>query len=76
MPKDKGPELKKFMGKRLLIKLNGNRSVCGRLSGFDVFMNLTLEEAEEVVSSAESHPIGMIVLRGSSVIDMAVIDQA
>jgi len=75
MPKDKGPELKKFMGKRLLVKLNGNRSVCGRLSGFDVFMNLTLEEAEEVIPSEEARPIGMIVLRGSSVIDMSIIDQ-
>jgi small nuclear ribonucleoprotein G len=76
MPKDKGPELKKFMGKRLLVKLNGNRGVIGRLSGFDVFMNLTLEDAEEVISDSQSRPVGMIVIRGSSVIEMGVLDQA
>ncbi len=74
MPKDKGPELKKFMGKRMQIKLNGNRTVLGRLTGFDVFMNLTLEEAEESVSATETRAVGIIVIRGSSVVEMGVLD--
>jgi len=46
--REQPPDLKKYMGKRLSIKLNGNRRVIGRLSGFDVFMNLVLEESVEV----------------------------
>ena len=74
MPKDKGPELKKFMGKRLKVKLNGHRSVVGRLTGFDVFTNLTLEEAEECVSETETRPIGIIVIRGSSIVEVGILD--
>lgn len=61
MPKEAQPELKKYMSKRLSIKLNGNRTVTGRLSGFDVFMNLVLEEAIEEVSATEKHEIGVMV---------------
>ena len=75
MPKDKGPDLKKFMGKRMSIKLNGNRSITGRLTGFDVFMNLTLEEAQEEVSATERHELGVMVVRGSSVLEMGVLDR-
>lgn len=32
------PELKKFLDKRLSLKLNGNRHVKGLLRGFDIFM--------------------------------------
>ena len=64
------------MVKRLLVKLTGNRGVIGRLSGIDVFMNLTLEDAEEVVTDTQTRPVGMIVIRGSSVIEMGVLDQA
>jgi small nuclear ribonucleoprotein G len=74
MPKDKGPELKKFMGKRVSVKLNGSRTVLGRLTGFDVFMNLTLEEAEESLGAAESRPIGIMVIRGSSVVEIGSLD--
>ena len=33
------PELKKFMDKQLVIKMNGGRTVAGVLRGYDVFMN-------------------------------------
>lgn len=56
-----GPELKKFMEKRLAIKLNGNRKISGVLRGFDQFMNLVLDETVEEVSAAERNEIGMVV---------------
>lgn len=43
--KANNPELKKFMDKTLVIKLNGNRKIKGTLRGYDVFMNLSLEDA-------------------------------
>ena len=41
------PELKKFMDKRVHLKINGNRAVEGILRGFDPFMNLVLDETIE-----------------------------
>ena len=49
------------MDKNLKIKLNGNRNVQGVLRGFDQFMNITLEDTLELVSSTESNKIGMVV---------------
>lgn len=70
------PDLKKYMAKRVSIKMNGNRVVQGRLSGFDLFMNLVLEEAEEIVSgSAERLEVGVMIVRGNSVLQMECLDQ-
>jgi len=56
------------MDKRLSVKVNGNRRVSGILRGFDQYMNLVLDEAIEEVSAQERLEIGMIVLRGNSVV--------
>jgi small nuclear ribonucleoprotein G len=45
----------------LLVKLNAGRKVSGILRGYDLFMNLVLDEATEDISSTEKIPIGMIV---------------
>ena len=55
------PDLKRYMDRRLSIKLNGNRRVTGVLRGFDQFMNIVLDETNEEVTSAESNQIGMVV---------------
>ena len=75
MPKDKGPDLKRFNGKRMTVKLNGNRTIIGRLVGFDVFMNLTLEEAQEEVSPTQRVDLGVMVVRGSSVVELSQVDR-
>lgn len=62
------PELKKYMEKRLKIKLNGNRQVSGILQGFDQFMNIVIDSATEDVSASESRDIGLVV-RGCSACD-------
>lgn len=61
MGKVSGPDLKKYMDKRLSLKLNGNRRVSGFLRGFDQFMNITLEESVEEISATEQNRIGMVV---------------
>ena len=61
MGKVSGPDLKKYMDKRLSLKLNGNRRVSGYLRGFDQFMNITLEESVEEISATEQNQIGMVV---------------
>lgn len=61
MVKVVGPDLKRYMDKRLSLKLNGNRKVTGVLRGFDQFMNVTLDETVEEVSATEQNRIGMVV---------------
>ena len=75
MPATTGPDLKKYMDKRLQLKLNGNRHVTGVLRGFDQFMNLVLDDAPEDVSSTEQHDIGMVVVRGNSVIEFELLEK-
>lgn len=62
------PDLKKYLDRSVSVKLNGNRTVRGTLRGFDQFMNLVIEDAVHVVSTAEQHRIGQIVVRGNSVL--------
>jgi len=71
----KGPDLKKFLGKRVSVKLNAGLQVWGKLSGFDVFMNLTLEDVQEEVSATERRALGTMVVRGSSVVELSQMDR-
>jgi len=75
MPSTTGPDLKKYMDKRLQIKLNGNRTVQGVLRGFDQFMNLVLDETVEVVSTSEQNKVGMVVIRGNSVVMIEALEK-
>ena len=50
------------------IKLNGNGAVAGVLRGFDQFMNVVLVETVEETSAGEKNELGMLVIRGNSVI--------
>jgi small nuclear ribonucleoprotein G len=69
------PDLKKYMAKRVSVKMNGHRIVQGRLSGFDLFMNLVLEDAEEIISgSTERLEVGVMIVRGNSVLQMECLD--
>ena len=63
-----GPDLKKYMGKMVGLKLNNNRQVQGTLAGYDQFMNLVVDDAVQVISSSEQRKLGQIVVRGNSVI--------
>ncbi|KXJ14609.1 small nuclear ribonucleoprotein G [Exaiptasia diaphana] len=75
MSKAHPPELKKYMDKKLSLKLNGGRHVTGVLRGYDPFMNLVLDETIEEVSGSEKHVIGMVVIRGNSIVTMESLDR-
>jgi small nuclear ribonucleoprotein G len=77
--KSQMPELKKFMDKQLIIKMNGGRTICGTLRGYDVFMNLSLEQAYETRKmprdpstneerESQNIQMGMAVVRGNSIL--------
>lgn len=60
MSKTGGPDLKKYLDKKLAFKLNGNRKVTGVLRGFDQFMNIVLDETIDEGSS-DKNDIGLVV---------------
>ncbi|KAL4297558.1 hypothetical protein GQ457_12G011790 [Hibiscus cannabinus] len=67
------PDLKKYMDKKLQIKLNANRMVVGTLRGFDQFMNLVVDNTVEV-NGNEKNDIGMVVIRGNSVVTVEALE--
>ncbi|KAH7725562.1 small nuclear ribonucleoprotein G [Aphelenchoides avenae] len=75
MSKTHPPELKKYMDKQMNFKLNGNRHVSGILRGFDPFMNIVVEDCVEHLKSGESRTIGMVVVRGNSIVIMEPMER-
>lgn len=70
-----GPDLRKFMEKRMELKLNAGRVVTGTLRGYDQFMNIVLDQAQEIRSPTEKYDLGMIVIRGNSVVMWECLDK-
>ncbi|ODQ56853.1 hypothetical protein WICANDRAFT_36630 [Wickerhamomyces anomalus NRRL Y-366-8] len=66
------PELKKYMDKRVLIQLNGSRKVTGNLRGYDIFLNIVLEET--VDETKDKIQIGSCVLRGNSILSIESLE--
>ena len=57
-----------------VVLLNGKREVKGVLRGFDQFMNLVLDDAQEIVSDTQKNDIGVVVIRGNSIIQMELLE--
>jgi len=68
-------DLRKFMEKRLDIRLNANRHVIGVLRGYDNFMNIVLDNTVEITSPTEKNEIGMVVIRGNSIVMWECVDK-
>lgn len=54
MAKVSQPELKRFLDKRISVNIQGGRKINGTLRGFDIFLNLVVDEAVEQVHPATS----------------------
>ena len=61
--------------KSLLLRLRNNKTVKGILVDFDVHMNLTLSDAEDVT---EDNPIklGKILLRGDNILAISLPEES
>jgi len=75
MSKAHPPELKKFMDKRINLRINGGRQVEGVLCGFDPFMNIVLDNSIEYTKQGHQKEIGMVVIRGNSVVMLEARDR-
>ena len=59
--------------KSVLLRLRNNKTIKGSLIDFDVHMNLTLEDAEDV-SDEEPEKLGKILLRGDNILSVSLPD--
>lgn len=60
--------LEESLGKAVLIRLKGGKSLRGKLQGFDQHLNLVLEEAEDTTKSEDVKKLGLIIVRGDNVV--------
>ena len=60
--------LEESLGKTVLVRLRGGKSLRGRLKGFDQHLNLVLEETEDNTDKADVRRLGTIVVRGDNVV--------
>jgi len=60
--------LNRALGSQVLVGLKGGKEFRGKLSGFDMHVNLVLEEAEEIQSGEATRRFGTLVIRGDSVV--------
>lgn len=69
VPEDMATKLlEESIGKMVLVKLKGGKSIRGRLQGFDQHLNLLLEEAEDVSVADKVQKLGTIMVRGDNVV--------
>lgn len=62
-------ELEKQLNSRLTVSLRDGRIMEGKLVGYDQYMNLVLEEAEERTVDGPRR-LGTLVLRGNNIVAM------
>lgn len=60
--------LDESLGKIVLIKLKGGKVIRGVLQGFDQHMNLSLDNAEEILEDGKANSLGTLIVRGDNII--------
>ena len=60
--------------KVILLRLRNNKTIQGSLQDFDVHMNLTLHDAEDITNE-EPVKIGTVLLRGDNILAVSLPDE-
>jgi small nuclear ribonucleoprotein len=63
--------MNKNKNKSILLRLRNNKTLKGDLLDFDVHMNLTLDNAEDI-SEDKAQMLGKILLRGDNILAISV----
>ena len=61
-------------GKVVLLRLRNTKTVQGALIDFDIHMNLTLDDAEDV-SEDKTEKLGKILLRGDNILAISLPEE-
>ena len=64
--------LERSLNKRVSLLLKDGRSLVGKLSGYDEYMNMVLEDTEETVND-QVRRIGIVILRGNNVVTIVPV---
>ena len=68
----KGPNMRMYLDKPVVVHMNKNRKVSGTLRGYDQFMNVVLDAANEELPAGQTS-IGMVVIRGNSIVQFELL---
>ena len=60
--------------KVILLRLRNNKTVRGNLQDFDIHMNLTLKDAEDI-SEEKPTSLGTVLLRGDNILAVSLPDE-
>jgi small nuclear ribonucleoprotein len=64
--------LEKAMNQKLSLLLKDGRTIEGKLSGYDEYMNMVLSDVEENFEENKRR-LGTIILRGNNVVSISII---
>lgn len=60
--------LEQNLGKKVIVRLRGGRSLRGILKGFDQHLNLVLDDTENTTNFEDVKKMGLIIVRGDNVV--------
>ena len=58
-------------GKTVLLRLRNNKTIQGALIDFDIHMNLTLDDAEDITEEKHLN-LGKVLLRGDNILAISL----
>ena len=61
--------LEKSLNKKISLLLKDNRVLEGKLTGYDEYMNMVIEETEERTAD-QTRRMGVVILRGNNVVSI------
>jgi len=64
--------LEKAINQKLLLLLKDGRLIEGKLSGYDEYMNMVLNDVEET-HDENKRRLGTIILRGNNVVSISIV---
>jgi small nuclear ribonucleoprotein len=57
--------------KIVLLRMKNSKTIQGKLKNFDIHMNLTLEDAEDI-SDEKSEKLGTVLIRGDNILAVSI----
>lgn len=65
--------LEKSLDKRVSLLLKDGRILEGKLTGYDEFMNMVIDDTVESFQETEGRRLGVVVLRGNNVVSISIL---